>query len=101
MTHCYIKSIHVLNKKYFHIMKCKTDTKKYEEQYFYYNSTSFTNHRAQYINKHSSISTKHTDATILKYKLKYSRSWDLRLFTLTESVLCTVKHSFVLSLFRF
>ena len=42
MTPCYIKSIHVLNKKYFHIMKCK----KPEEQCFCYNSTSFTNHRA-------------------------------------------------------
>ena len=27
-------------------LKCKTDTKKPEEQYFCYNSTSFTNHRA-------------------------------------------------------
>ena len=27
-------------------MKCKKDTKKPEEQYFCYNLTSFTNHRA-------------------------------------------------------
>ena len=34
MTHCYIKSIHVLNKKYFHIMKCKKNTKSLKNNIF-------------------------------------------------------------------
>ena len=65
----------------FNIMKCKKDTKKPEEQCFCYNSTSFTNHRASLekcTHNHSFISTKHIDATILKYICKYSQSWDLR-----------------------
>ena len=53
----------------------QTRCKKPEEQYFCYNSTNLTNHRSSLekcTNKHSSISTKHIDATILKYICKYS-----------------------------
>jgi len=44
MTHCYMKYSHVLNKNTF-ISWSANDTKKPEEQYVCYNSTSFTNHR--------------------------------------------------------
>ena len=62
-------------KKILSYHEVQKDTKKPEEQYFCCNSTSFTNHRASLekcTNKHSSIFTKHIDATILKYICKYS-----------------------------
>jgi len=61
---------------------------------------SFTNHRAckeKFTNKHSSISTKHIDATILKYICKYSQRWDLRLFSHGERSL----HSYIKFLTQF